>query len=84
MKSAKAPTHVPQQLMIAFKEETPVEEIEKIILKHQLKKLDKLGSSALYLVEVPVTKDLKELQNDLKKEDKVRYSELNSIMKTMK
>jgi hypothetical protein len=80
----KTPEHVPSQLLVAFKEDTKAEDIQSVFDRHSLKKLDKVGPTALYLVAVPEGKDLKEVQKELKAEPQVRYSELNGVMKTFK
>ena len=78
------PTVVKKQLLIRFKDEIKEDEAKKVLDKHSLKFVQKLGSMNLYLAEVAETSSTAEAQQALKSEKTVKYSEPNSTMKTFK
>jgi hypothetical protein len=75
---------VPGQLLIRFKDGVTEDSAKAILAKHSLKFLQKLGSMNLYLAETPAGKDLSSVQAELKAEESIKYSEPNSVMRTMK
>ena len=74
---------VPRQFLVALSDEATVSKRASLWKKYSAKELEKVGSSALFLIEFAEGSDGKKLVKDLAKEPGVRYAEPNLIMKTM-
>ncbi len=75
---------IDRQLLVAFKDEKEAAKRAEIFKKHDLKELQKVGTSPLYLVETKAGVDIKKLQKTIGAEPGVRYAEPNMRMKIFK
>ena len=74
--------HVPGQLLVAFESDEVAAKRTELFAKYHAQELEKVGSSQLYLIQLPEGADLKSVQDAIRKEPGVRYAEPNGIMKT--
>ena len=74
--------HVPGQLLVAFESDEVAAKRADLFSKYHAKEIEKVGSSQLYLIQLPEGADLKSVQEAIRKEPGVRYAEPNGIMKT--
>ncbi len=76
--------HVAGELLVAFESTTTKDQRSNIFKKLGLKEKSKVGSTELYLVEVPASKSLDEMIESLKAFPEIRFSEKNLTMRTFK
>lgn len=76
------PRETAAQLLVAFQSEKAAEKRIELFQKYNLKEVERVGSTPLFLVNVPEGASLKELQNKLAAEVGVRYAEPNQRMRT--
>ena len=72
------------QLLVAFKDESVAASRADVFKKFSAKEIEKVGSTPLYLIELPEGSDLKKTQAEIAKEPGVRYAEPNIKMKIFK
>ncbi len=71
-----------RELLIAFKSSEAAAARAALFKKHDLREIQKVGTSDLYLVEVNGARAVKDVQALVQKEEGVKYAEPNSRMKT--
>jgi hypothetical protein len=83
-KTQPAPDHVPGQLLVSFKPNTSQEKRREIFTKLGITEKSKVGSTELYLVEVPSTSSLDSMIETLQSFTEIRFAEKNMTLKTFK
>jgi len=80
--STESSKHVGGQLLVSFVEGTAASRRKEIFSKLGLTEKTKVGSTELYLVEVPNATSLDSMIETLKNFTEIRFSEKNMVMKT--
>jgi hypothetical protein len=83
LKDAPAP-HVAGQLLVAFENTEASAKRAALFAKHGVKEVEKVGSSELWLVNLPAGAKLEDVQKAISSEPGVRYAEPNLVMRTFK
>ncbi len=81
---ASNPDHVAGQLLVSLKPETKASKRREIFAKLGIKEKTKVGSTELYLVEVPSASSLDSIIETLQNFPEVRFAEKNMTVKTYK
>lgn len=78
----KPSSAVPGQYLISFEESVSTETRAELFKKWNVKELEKVGSTPLYLIEIPTTSDTEKTLAGLRSGSGVRYVEANLKMQT--
>jgi len=82
MNDSKTSPAVPGQYLISFEASVSASDRAELFKKWGVKELEKVGSTPLYLIEVPSEADAKATLKGLKASPGVRYVEANLKMQT--
>ena len=74
--------HVEKQLLVAFTDDAAAQKRSDIFAKYKAKELQRVGSTHLYLIEIPNEKDLSQVQKSLSQTPGIKYAEPNLKMRT--
>lgn len=77
-------THVAGQLLVAFENSAAAAKRAPIFAKYQVKEVEKVGASELYLVKLPDGAKLEDLRQKISAEPGVRYAEPNAVLRTFR